>query len=525
MTPKEPTYQVVLDTLALTTCYPAFLITASFPVIYMQQFWATINTHEAFYRFKIGKKRFSIDMEVFRVILQICPRLPDQEFDELPSKEEILSFIKDLGHTGNIKKITDVVIDHMHQLWRDFAAIINKEDLAFQIDNCNVKKQEKMYYPRFTKAIIYHFLTKDKSILMRNKMFIHTAQDDSILGNLRFVSKDEDNQVYGALIFEVMTTPKIRESPAYQTYFAFATGEATLNPKRIYKKTSSPIIKTRTTYPNETPSKKKTAHVMKYFSSKKPSRKKSTGVQIRDTLGVSESKKKAPITNEKSKGIELLSEAALLEDGDSGEDDDSNDNDSDDGNDDDSDNDNDDERIESDSDHNDDDKEEECEEEYVHTPKNYESTDDEDKHVDKEEYDHFDEELYKDVNVKWNVVEHGEEWKEDVEITDAGKDDVTQEKSYEQVEDDAHVTLTQKIKDPLQSSSISSDFADQFLNLDNILPAYNEVMSMMNVKVRHEEPSNQTPSILTIHVTLIPETLTVAATTVPLPIPPVTTLP
>nr|GEW13102.1 hypothetical protein [Tanacetum cinerariifolium] len=27
-TPKEPTYQVVLDGLALTTCYPAFLITA-----------------------------------------------------------------------------------------------------------------------------------------------------------------------------------------------------------------------------------------------------------------------------------------------------------------------------------------------------------------------------------------------------------------------------------------------------------------------------------------------------------------
>nr|GEW19815.1 hypothetical protein [Tanacetum cinerariifolium] len=52
---------------------------------------------------------------------------------------------------------------------------------------------------------------------------------------------------------------------------------------------------------------------------------------------------------------------------------------------------------------NDDDKEEEYEEEYIHIPENYESTNDEDKHVDEEEYDHFDEELYKDVNVKWNV--------------------------------------------------------------------------------------------------------------------------
>nr|GEX33920.1 hypothetical protein [Tanacetum cinerariifolium] len=35
MKPEEPAYQVVLDALALTTCYLAFLITAKVPVIYM----------------------------------------------------------------------------------------------------------------------------------------------------------------------------------------------------------------------------------------------------------------------------------------------------------------------------------------------------------------------------------------------------------------------------------------------------------------------------------------------------------
>ncbi|GKG42775.1 hypothetical protein Tco_0477073 [Tanacetum coccineum] len=35
-TQKEPTYQVVLDALALTTCYPAFIITADVLEIYMQ---------------------------------------------------------------------------------------------------------------------------------------------------------------------------------------------------------------------------------------------------------------------------------------------------------------------------------------------------------------------------------------------------------------------------------------------------------------------------------------------------------
>ncbi|GJV82767.1 retrovirus-related pol polyprotein from transposon TNT 1-94 [Tanacetum coccineum] len=310
ITPKEPTYQVVLDTLALTTCYLTFLITAS---------------------------------------VLICPRLLDKEFDDLPSEEEIISFIKDLGHTGNVKKITDVVIDHMHQPWRDFATIINNclsgkitgldkirlsraqilcgmyhnknidfvellwEDFKYQIDNKDFKKKEKMYYPRFTKAIIHHFLSKDKSISMRNKMFMHTAQDDCTLGNFRFVSKDEDTQVYGALIPAVMANQMIQDFTAYQTYFAFATREATPKPKRIYKKTDSPTIKTTTKSSTGSPSKKNTAPAKKDVSLKMPLRKHSTGVQIRDTPGVSVSKK-APVTTDKSKGIELLSEAALLED-------------------------------------------------------------------------------------------------------------------------------------------------------------------------------------------------------------------
>ncbi|GKD00799.1 hypothetical protein Tco_1171073, partial [Tanacetum coccineum] len=92
MKPKEPTYQVVLDALALTTCYPAFLITAEVLVIYMHQFWATINKHTSSYQFKINNKRFSVNVEVFREILNVCPKIPGQEFDEPPSEDEALSF-------------------------------------------------------------------------------------------------------------------------------------------------------------------------------------------------------------------------------------------------------------------------------------------------------------------------------------------------------------------------------------------------------------------------------------------------
>ncbi|GKE41204.1 hypothetical protein Tco_1464609 [Tanacetum coccineum] len=100
-----------------------------------------------------------------------------------------------------------------------------------------------MYYPRFTKAIIHHFITKDKSIYIRNIMFMHTTQDDSILGPMRFVSKANDFQVYRALLPEVMTNQKMQNSPTYKTYLAYATGAATPKKARKFKKLDSPSKK------------------------------------------------------------------------------------------------------------------------------------------------------------------------------------------------------------------------------------------------------------------------------------------
>ncbi|GJZ24297.1 hypothetical protein Tco_0561756 [Tanacetum coccineum] len=125
--PREPTFQVVLDALALTPCYPAFLITADVPEVYMHQFWNYIYKHDDFYRFKINKKkRFKLTLEVFRDIIQICPRVQGRDFDLLPSEEDTMYFLRDLGHTRVINSLNDVVVDQMHQPWRTFAALINR---------------------------------------------------------------------------------------------------------------------------------------------------------------------------------------------------------------------------------------------------------------------------------------------------------------------------------------------------------------------------------------------------------------
>ncbi|GJR75803.1 integrase, catalytic region, zinc finger, CCHC-type containing protein [Tanacetum coccineum] len=58
---------------------------------------------------------------------EICLKLPDQPFDIPPATdEEIVSFIYELGYTGNIKTLPKSVVDHMHQPWRTFATVTNR---------------------------------------------------------------------------------------------------------------------------------------------------------------------------------------------------------------------------------------------------------------------------------------------------------------------------------------------------------------------------------------------------------------
>ncbi|GJU48319.1 hypothetical protein Tco_1217874 [Tanacetum coccineum] len=259
---KEPTLQVALDALKLTPFYNAFVISADIPEIYMQEFWVTVSRYHSSLRFKLNGKSHTINVDTFRDILKICPILPGQRFEELPLEEAILSFIRDLGHTREIKFLSDVNVNHMHQPWRSLAAIINKclskkttalenlrlsraqilwgvyhnkkvdyayllwEDLVFQVENKNSKKNNDMYYPRFTKVIVDYFMAKDQAIPRRNKMFWNHARDDFMFTIVRVISKHHDTQVYGAILPQHLTNQAMLESEAYKTYHAYATAKS-----------------------------------------------------------------------------------------------------------------------------------------------------------------------------------------------------------------------------------------------------------------------------------------------------------
>ncbi|GJT11678.1 hypothetical protein Tco_0858720 [Tanacetum coccineum] len=507
---REATYQVTLDSLKLSPCYPAFLITARVQEIYMHQFWNTVTKvkESSSYQFKLDNKKFRVNAE-------------------------------GMYHCKNV--------DFVKLLWEDF---------AFQIENHFSK--ESMPYSRFTKIIINHFISQNKSISLRNKINLHTARDDSLLGTLKYVSKTEEHQVYRALIPKEMLNEDILNSTTYKTYYAYVNGAKEPKKARKFKKPASPKQKTVLVSPKE--------------PTKKPGKaKKDVTSTKKTTTKPKPTKKKAPVKADGGKGLNVLSEVALFkasqlkevtkrskkdfhishasgsgdgtdfelgvpdeqqrkisgtdegtEDDDDDEDDtkdesdndgnddseDSDGNDDDDDDDDDDDNGNDDddsdhERTESDRDENpnlnqSNEEHEEEKEEYVDEFTNKEDDADNAKEETEEELDNV-EELYRDVNVNLR--------KEDVEITDAdqgGVDqhNVSQESGFEQEEVDAHMTLTtvhdiQKTDGPMQSSFVLSDFTEKLLKFENVSPAHNEIASLMNTTVNHEEPSGQTSSLYT----------------------------
>nr|GEU54059.1 hypothetical protein [Tanacetum cinerariifolium] len=123
---KESTLQVVYDVLRRCPFFKAFLVTADVPEIYMQEFWATTDVHHHSIRLKMDNKKHIVNLETFRDTLHICPMISGQSYDELPFEEEILDFLRFLGHSAQIRTLTDVNINKLFQPWRSFGAVINK---------------------------------------------------------------------------------------------------------------------------------------------------------------------------------------------------------------------------------------------------------------------------------------------------------------------------------------------------------------------------------------------------------------
>ncbi|GJX53272.1 hypothetical protein Tco_0281641 [Tanacetum coccineum] len=161
--PKEATFQVVLDALALTPFYQAFLITAD-----------------------------------------ICRKILVKEFDRNPPYMEhehsLFSIQRSWTTTGDINAISTVVnveYELQHQT-------LHKHKEPFCYHHQQVSKWQRNWNGQdsfvpcsnplgFTKIIIDFLMSKDQSISRRNKMFWHTPRDDTMFTSMRCISRHEDN--------------------------------------------------------------------------------------------------------------------------------------------------------------------------------------------------------------------------------------------------------------------------------------------------------------------------------------------
>nr|GEY48783.1 integrase, catalytic region, zinc finger, CCHC-type, peptidase aspartic, catalytic [Tanacetum cinerariifolium] len=59
------------------------------------------------------------------------------------------------------------------------------KQLTDEVEHKDTKKSNEMYYPRFTKVIIHHFMSKDPSIPRRNKVNWHYVRDDHMFTTIK----------------------------------------------------------------------------------------------------------------------------------------------------------------------------------------------------------------------------------------------------------------------------------------------------------------------------------------------------
>nr|GFD22037.1 hypothetical protein [Tanacetum cinerariifolium] len=151
------------------------------------------------------------------------PRIPNQPFADLPTEEEVLDFLRFLGHSHDIRYLTNVNVNKLYQPWRSLASVINK---------CLTGKSSGVDSFR-----LIHW---------------HYVRDDALFSTIKVVSRHQATQEYGAILPIELTTAKIRNSKAYQEYHACAMGEAAPKPKASARKKKGDSASS-TTPPTPTP--------------------------------------------------------------------------------------------------------------------------------------------------------------------------------------------------------------------------------------------------------------------------------
>ncbi|GJR15385.1 retrovirus-related pol polyprotein from transposon TNT 1-94 [Tanacetum coccineum] len=242
------------------------------------------------YSFELDETRFALDANLSREALEITPIDQAHQFVSSPSGDAIMDFVNKLGYTEVIHFvsrmaipsssdalgiITSTNVDYADLMWEEFVQAIqtfltNKENLGSPTKKGRKDKAHIIPYCRFTKLIICHLgrtnnihqSRSKKNIHQRSASPFHLAEEDLRLGNLKFVPKGEEDEVFGMPIPDELISNNIRNAPYYNAYLEMSVTE----------KSSKPAHASKPKPAKEKPSKPSTAKPPK----PKPVKEKST---------------------------------------------------------------------------------------------------------------------------------------------------------------------------------------------------------------------------------------------------------
>ncbi|GJT09896.1 hypothetical protein Tco_0856938 [Tanacetum coccineum] len=181
------------------------------PSIYIQEFWNTLTYVEkaGTYRFQLDEDWFTLDANFLKEALEITPIDQAHPFVSPPLGDAIMDFVNELGYP---ECLTNMTSDHDRPIY------LVLQMLWGIITSTNVDYAELMW-EEFVQAM--QTLLTDKANLgsppkKGRKDKPHEAY--YLLGNLKFVSKGEIDEVFGMPIPNELISNNIKIAPYYNAY-------------------------------------------------------------------------------------------------------------------------------------------------------------------------------------------------------------------------------------------------------------------------------------------------------------------
>ncbi|GJY62743.1 hypothetical protein Tco_0464203, partial [Tanacetum coccineum] len=187
---------------------------------------------------QVDEQWFNLSADLLRKALDITPVDPAHLFELPPTGDTVIDFVNQLGYPEPVEFVSNIRVNYVYQPWRAILTLITQcltgktsellwEEFTQGIQTffshkashkASLKDPKKKAVPllipygRFTKMIIY-YLGSTSDVHKRPESPCHLSGDDFLLGNLKFISKGETNEVFRMDSASKQPEPAIKRAP------------------------------------------------------------------------------------------------------------------------------------------------------------------------------------------------------------------------------------------------------------------------------------------------------------------------